>query len=187
MSLIGDYPLATKYVKFRGKARWFKVYEPEEFRGTTNWKVDLVVDDETLKLYKSHKIAKKVKEHEGETVLSFTRPKFKEIKGVKQVFSPPKIYDKDGNEIVSYTPNAAGNDFDRVGERVLIGNGSDVEITVAVYDWGTAANGGVGQRLESVKIIDLIEYSEGGGGDPQSIALTDEPVSKGAEGIKAPW
>lgn len=178
--------MATKYVTFRGKAHWAKVYEPEEFRGATNWKIDLEVDDENLKLFKTHKIQKKVKEKDGATILAFTRPQIKEIKGVKQLFAAPKIIDKDGNVLVEYKPNEAGTAFERVGNPVLIGNGSDVELTVAVYDWGTPANGGVGQRLESVKIIDLIEYEGGSGGGPTSLAIEGE-TKTGSEGIKTPW
>ncbi len=178
--------MASKTVKFRGKAMWAKVYEPETFRNSTNWKIDLVVDKENLKLFKDNKIQKKVKEVDGETVLSFTRPQTKEIKGVNNLFAPPKIYDKDGNILVDYKVNEAKDGFDRVGDPILIGNGSEVELAVVVYDWGTKSNGGVGQRLESIKIIDLIEYkSEGGGGS--SIAIGDSKPTATEDGIKAPW
>ena len=179
--------MASKYVKFVGKAFWAKVYEPDEFRGQSNWKIDLVVDDDTLKEYKKHGIQKKVRENEAGTVVSFTRPKTKEIKGQNNLFHAPKIFDKDGNVLVDYKVNEAKDGFDRVGDPVLIGNGSEVELTVVVYDWGTKTNGGIGQRLESVKILDLIEYKSEGGGGSGSIAVGDDKPVAGEDGIKAPW
>lgn len=178
--------MASKTIKFRGKAMWFKIYEPETFRNSTNWKVDLVVDKENLELYKKSGIMKKVKEKEEGTTLSFTRPQTKEIKGINNLFAPPKVYAEDGSILVDYKVNEAKDGFDRVGDPVLIGNGSDVELTVTVYDWGTKGAGGVGQRLESIRIIDLIEYkSEGGSGD--SIAIGSDKPATTEDGIKAPW
>src|SRR5215217_556688 len=132
--------MASKIWKFRGKARWFKVYEPETFKNQTNWKVELVVDDETLKEFKKSSIQKKVKEVDGENVIAFTRPQTKEIKGVNNLFHAPKIYNKDGEVIIDYEVNEAKDGFDRVGDPLLIGNGSDVEVSVTVYDWGTKTN-----------------------------------------------
>lgn len=179
--------MASKTVKFRGKAMWAKVYEPETFRNSTNWKIDLVVDKENLDLFKQHKIQKKVKEVDGESVLAFTRPQTKEIKGVNNLFAPPKIYAADGSILVDYKVNEAKDGFDRVGDPILIGNGSEVELAVVVYDWGTKANGGVGQRLESIKIIDLIEYKSEGGSGGGSIAIEGKEAVAGEDGIKAPW
>ena len=179
--------MASKIIKIRGKAMWAKVYEPETFRNATNWKIDLVVDKDNLKIFKDSGIQKKVKEKEEGTTVSFTRPQTKEIKGINNLFAPPKIYDKDGNILVDYKVNEAKDGFDRVGDPVLIGNGSDVELAVTVYDWGTKGAGGVGQRLESIKIIDLIEYKSEGGGTG-SIALEGGAKPTAAdEGIKAPW
>jgi hypothetical protein len=179
--------MASKVWKFEGDAMWAKVYEPETFRNSTNWKIDLVVDKETLAEFKKSGIQKKVKEKEEGTVVSFTRPQTKEIKGVNNLFAPPKIYDKDGNILVDYKVNEAKDGFDRVGDPVLIGNGSRVELSVLVYDWGTKGAGGIGQRLESIRIIDLIEYKSEGGGGSSIVIGDDKPTVAGEEGIKAPW
>ena len=42
----------------------------------------------------------------------------------------------------------------KVGDPVLVGNGSKAQITLAVY----TTQMGVGNRLESIKLLDLIEY-----------------------------
>jgi hypothetical protein len=172
---------ATKTFKFVGKAQWAKVYEADEFRGTKNWKIDLNLDKENLEVYKESGIQGKVRENEEGPLVSFKRPTTKLIKGVQQIFSGPRIIDKDGKPIVEYKKNAEGTAFDRVGEPVLIGNGSVVECTVSVYPTSM----GPGQRLETVKIIDLIEYTPSAGGEFGSdrIVVGATPDST----VKAPW
>jgi hypothetical protein len=179
--------LASKVWKFEGDAMWAKVYEPETFRNATNWKIDLVVDKETLAEFKKSGIQKKVKEKEEGTVVSFTRPQTKEIKGVNNLFAPPKIYAADGTLLVDYKVNEAKDGFDRIGDPILIGNGSRIEVSVLVYDWGTKGAGGIGQRLESIRIIDLIEYKSEGGSGGGSIAIAGGETKASEDGIKAPW
>ena len=152
--------MATEIHKFTGKAKWAKVYDAEEFRGSTNWKIDVYLDKKGLDARSKAGIQSKVYEDEDGKYVSFKRPKTKLIKGVLNEFSGPKILDKDGNELVSYRKAADGLNWERVGNPVLIGNGSEVEVTIAVYD----TQMGKGQRLESVRVIDLIEYKSDGGG-----------------------
>lgn len=170
----------TKTYKFTGKAQWAKVYEADTFRGSTNWKIDVVLDDASLKAYKESGIQGKLKENEEGTIASFKRPQTKLIKNQQQIFSGPKVLDKDGKVIVEYKKNDAGTGFDRVGDPILIGNGSTVEVTVSVYPTSM----GPGQRMESVRILDLIEYvptNDGTYGD-RIVVGGEEPT-----GIKAPW
>lgn len=170
----------TEYYKFTGKSEWAKVYEADEFRGSRNFKINVYLDDDSVKLYKKSGIQSKLKENAEGTFASFKRPETKLIKGIQKLFSPPTIYDKDGNELVSYKKNADNTGFDRVGDRVLIGNGSTVEVTVSVYP----TDMGPGQRLESIRIIDLIEYTDSGGPD------RDDTITVGATNqapVKAPW
>lgn len=170
--------MATETFKFTGKAKWAKIYEPEEFRGAINWKIDLYQDAKNLKLRKEAGIQSKVYEDEEGKFVNFRRAKTKLIKGKLNEFHPPFVYDKDYNVLVSYVKNEDGTDWVRVGTPVLIGNGSEVEITVSVYDAGAM---GKGQRLDSIRIIDLIEYkSEGSGGN--SIVRGETPA-----GVKTPW
>jgi hypothetical protein len=169
---------STKTYKFIGNAQWAKVYEPDEYRGTKNWKIDIELDKENLALYKESGIQGKVRENENGPLVSFKRPVTKLIKGTQQIFSGPKIVDKDDKVIVDYKKNEAGTAFDTVGTPVLIGNGSKVECTVTVYQ----TDMGPGQRLEQVKIIDLIEYS--GGGDSSDRIVVTPTVDNT---VKAPW
>jgi hypothetical protein len=172
----------TEFYKFTGKASWAKVYEPEEFRGSTNWKINIYLDDAELEKRKKAGIQSKVYEDEEGTYVTFKRPQTKLIKGQQQIFAGPKIVDKDGKAIVEYKKNDAGNGFDRIGDPVLIGNGSVVEVTVAVYPTPM----GNGQRLESVRIVDLIEYSpDGGNSDYADRIVVGAEAPK--DGVKAPW
>lgn len=170
--------MATEFYKFTGKAKWAKIYEPEEFRGSTNWKIDVYLDKKQLDARKKAGIQSKVYEDEDGTYVTFKRPKTKLIKGVLNEFSGPKVFDKDGETLVSYHKNADGTNWERMGNPVLIGNGSTVEVEVAVYDTSM----GKGQRLESIKVIDLIEYKSDGGGNT-IIKSGDAPTT----GVKTPW
>lgn len=166
--------MPTTYHKFTGKAKWAKVYDPEEFRGSVNWKIDVYLDKEQLKKRLDAGIQSKVYEDEDGTYVTFKRPKTKLIKNKLNEFSGPKITDNDG-VVVEYKKSADGSTWDRVGTPVLIGNGSEVEVDVAVYD--TAM--GKGQRLESVKILDLITYNPE---NSNSIVRGEETPA-----VKTPW
>lgn len=156
----------TKYVTFKGKIQWAKVYAPDEFRGAVRWGLDLIMDDDSeWKKFKDLGIQKKVKENENGKYFNVTRSTTKLMKGKLVHFTPPIIYDKDGQAIVSYVGEdgkivRSYDDADkvirRVGDPVMIGNGSEVEVTLSVYP--TAM--GPGNRLESIKIIDLIHYEK---------------------------
>lgn len=154
----------TQYVTFTGKAYWAKLYKPDEFRGAVRWTLNLVMDDPAeWKKFNDLGIQKKVNKNEEGEYFAVARPTTKMIAGKIVHFTPPLIYDKNGDILVGYY-NDQGNllrsydDPDRKvtkkGDNVLIGNGSKVEVTLCVYQ--TAM--GVGNRLESVKILDLIEY-----------------------------
>jgi len=154
----------TKFISFPGKAYWTHVYKPDTFRGVSRWILNLYMEDKDWETYKSLGIQKKpVKDEIG----TFWRParltsKLLGARGIVN-FTPPFIYDKDGNVIVkyvdkddkdvrSYTGEAS---IKRVGEPVLIGNGSSVIANVSVYN----TQMGPGNRLESLRIVDLIEYA----------------------------
>lgn len=172
--------MPTTYHKFTGKANWAKVYEPEEFRGSVNWKIDVYLDDKQLKERTKIGLQSKVYDDENGKYVSFKRPKTKLIKGVLNEFHGPKIFNADGSSIVTYEKNEDGTDWVRVGTPVLIGNGSEVEVEIAVYD----TQMGKGQRLESVRIIDLIEYKSDGS-NSNSIVRSETPAATGT--TKTPW
>ena len=171
----------TEYVKLLGKVSWAKVYEPDEFRGATNWTLNFYPRDASeWDKIKQAGIQRRPKEDDGTKsgvegrFIPLKRPTTKLIKGKMVYFTPPRIFNKDGSSAVSYTNNEgrAVYSYDdektiinRVGDSIQIGNGSEVEVTLSVYQ--TAM--GPGNRLEGIKILDLIVYEK-----PQENTLDDE-------------
>lgn len=169
----------TIYAKFVGPVKWAKVYEPDTAFGSTRWSIDQYLDNEALAYRKSLGIQSKVKSDENGEYAAYKRDTTKVFNGKINEFHPPIIYNKDGSKAVWYELNEEGNGYVRKGDPVLIGNGSVCEVTVAVYD----TMKGKGQRLESVRIIDLIEYvrEDRDGFVPNSIEKSDKPA------VKTPW
>lgn len=149
----------TKYYKFRGAASYGKLYEPDEYLNKKEWKINLHPDADTIAKIKAAGIQLHLKDKDIPNVdgkhFTFKRPVEKNFPSGITKFSPPEILDKDGKKLVSYTEVSDGG-FEREGDPILIGNGSLVEIEVAVYQ---TKNFGKGCRLNSVKILDLIEYN----------------------------
>lgn len=181
----------TQYVDFIGKAYFARVYQPDEFRGSVRWGVDLVPEDQDeWDKFKKTGIQKVPKERDFGKYFPMHRPTVKLMKGKLVYFTAPFIYDKDGNAIVKYVDDA-GNEvrsyedknknIKRVGEPILIGNGSIVKINVSYFP--TAM--GVGCRLETLRILDLIEYKKLE--TPSEVAKKiEEQVANGEEPIP-PW
>lgn len=164
----------TKLYSFRGRASYAKVYEPDEYKGQEFWKINLHPDKEVVKEIKDSgtQVRPKLDNEESSGVsgpyFTFRRPLSAKIKDQVVQFNPPEIFDKDGKAIMVYVDDKA------VGEKVYIGNGSEVEVTVEIYD----TQMGKGTRLRSVKIIDLIKY------DPNSKeeVQKDEPEVREQKG-----
>lgn len=158
----------TKWYTFEGTIKWAKVYEPDEFRGASNWTIDFYPKDEAeKKAITATGIQGRFKEDaDGNKFIRFRRSTKRSFDGGKTFthFAPPVIYDRGGNELLKYTDKdgndvrsyAEGESLKAVGEPVMIGNGSRVALNIAVYD--TAY--GPGNRFESVKILDLVEYKK---------------------------
>lgn len=158
--------MTTQTLKMRGKVYWAKVYAPDVAFGSSNYKIDFYPnDDEEMQKFKDAGIQKTVKENENGKYFQLVRPDFKLLKGEIITFTSPVIEDKDGKTVVDHVNTDTGNrvysfnakEKDKVirrGNPILLGNGSEVEVRVAVYD--TAK--GKGHRLEAIKILDLIEY-----------------------------
>lgn len=166
--------MTTQYVTFEGIANYAKPYKPDEFRGASRWTLNLVLDtDEEIEKYKSVGIQKKLKEvDKGKVSFSPTRDRTKLMKGQIVHFTPPFIYDKNGEVLVKYVdendkPIYSYNEdnkpkINRVGDPVIIGNGSRVAVRMSYYP----TQMGIGSRLESIKILDLIEYKPNDGSTP---------------------
>lgn len=165
----------SQYWRFKGQVAWAKIYEPDTFRGASNWLLNFYPENETeWANIKKAGLQARVKEDDGEKsgvkgkFIPLRRPVVKQIKGNPVYFTPPRIFDKDGEPIILYTDgqNKEIRSYDdkslvinRVGSPVLIGNGSTVYVNVVVYP----TEMGPGNRLESIQILDLVEYEKNEG------------------------
>ena len=141
------------------------LYVPDEAFGASKYKAGIWIGKEEIEEYKKSGIQKKIKSDEKGEWVEFTRDSVKMINGQPVFFTPPILEDKNGASIISYVDEygktvksyndpAKKTSIKKQGENILIGNDSDVQLTVAVFD----TMKGKGQRLESVRILDLIEY-----------------------------
>ncbi len=155
----------TEYFEFTGKAYWARVYQPDTAFGASNYKLDLVLDEPEWDKFKKSGIQKKPRETDNGKSVQFTRPAMKIIKGEVINYNGPIVLDDAGGVIVDYINTDTNkraysykteekNKIERRGSPILIGNGSTVKVRVSVYD----TQKGKGQRLESITVIDLIEY-----------------------------
>lgn len=156
----------SKSYWFRGKCAWAMLYSPDEYLGREFYKINFYPSDEVLEEMEEVGLfdgRRKIKEDDGGNsgvsgkFVQFTCDTEKELKdGKVWYFHPPKVLDRDENIIVDYKwVDKDKTEWEREGEPVLIGNGSEVEVLVEVYDAGRF---GKGSRLKAVQIIDLIEY-----------------------------
>lgn len=152
----------TKYTNLKGKIKWAKVYEPDIAFGAENWKVNFYPADgkEWEKFHKTG-LQLKVKSDDDGDFVQLRRPTKKVIKDELVIFSPPEIT---GQVSVQYV-NPEGlrvrqyNKGDKVevirtGEPVELGNGTEVIVNLSYYE--TAK--GPGHRLESITVLDLVEF-----------------------------
>lgn len=142
--------MGTRKVKLRGIGYWAKVFEDnrdktgyenalEDIGGQTT--IDIDLDDEMVEKVRKSQSMKKGKpseENEGMTRFKFTR-KWQERYGG----GAPIVLKEDGTEW----------DYDEDGP---IGNGSEVEVVLSVYD--TTRKNIVGTRLEKVKVVNHVPY-----------------------------
>lgn len=152
----------TKYYKFRGKVSFAKLYpdQYDDYLGNQSWKLNLYPDENTILKIKAAGIQNKLKDDDGEKsgvtgkFFTFKRPLEKEfVSGLKK-FTPPEILDKDNKKLVYY--NQADDDtYEMIGDKIILGNGSEIEVTLEVYN---THRFGKGSKIMSVKILDLIEY-----------------------------
>jgi len=140
----------AKNIVFTGKAYYAMVYEGnhDEFGGKEFYKITVALDNEGWAKFNKSGLSLKVRELEGEEVVTFKRDLEAKTgtsaKGKKFSLGggAPRVVDADGEE------------FDK-----LIGNGSKVEVLVEVYEIGKGPlKGKKGHRLEAVKVIEHIPY-----------------------------
>jgi hypothetical protein len=144
--------MATRIVKLTGIAEWAKVFEDNRdmrgFEGAFEahngaCTIDLIMDDDNMmKLKASRSIKKGKPDFDGRG----TRVKF--VRKWEERFGG-------GSPVVTKDDDTVWE----LGSDGFIGNGSLVEVTLAVYD--TSRKAIVGTRLDKVKILDAIEYRLG--------------------------
>lgn len=160
--------MATKYLKFKGFVKWAKVYEPDNYNDILKYTLAFYPENgaEWEKFRKSG-IKLKVKDDpngEGQFV-NIKRPVEKTFGSKDVIFTPPIITGKvNVHYIDPENPTKPLRSYDkgtvaevqRVGESVSIGNGSRVIVTICTYE---TKSFGIGSRLESLEILDLVEYN----------------------------
>lgn len=174
--------MAYEKYTIKGRLFWPKLFSPDEYLGRSFYKVTIFPEDKSVfKEYKAKGgMAKpKLDDETGEMSFTFRRDTEKVFNGKKVWFSPPVITgvvqvsyrSKDGVPVWSY------DDLDkkpeRVGEPVMIGNGSLGEVTLSLYD--IKGYKGKGSRLEEVKVLELVEYNK------------EEEAKENAPKPNSPW
>lgn len=157
--------MATKYINLTGMIKWAQVYEPDEYLGVKRWKLNFYPKDggDWDKIQKSG-LTLKIKEDDDGKYLQFRRPVEKKIGSKMVLFTPPRItgvvnvhyVDSNTREVLKSFDQGTVEGVDRVGEIVLLGNGTKAKIDVCVYDTQV----GKGHRLELLQILELVEYEE---------------------------
>ena len=143
--------MAQRSVVLKGKAQWAKVFEDNRdmkgFEGAYEendgaYTIDVILDKEEFdKLKATGSIKKGVLTEDGIKV-NFVR---KHRIGGRE-YGPPRVKDADGNK----------------WDKGLIGNGSEVEVGLVVYD--TKYKGRAGTRLEAIRVVEHVPV-EGGAAD----------------------
>lgn len=166
------------YKKFIGIASYAMLYKPDEYNDKRFWKINLHPTKEVIAAIKAAGLQNKLKDDTGNIpnasgpFFSFKRECEKEFSNGKTFFSPPEVLSKDGKKLVTYKRDGKqiqsytdGERPEREGETILIGNGSEVEVTLEIYPTKRFGNG---SRVASVRIIDLVEYNPDSTGDNES-------------------
>lgn len=185
--------MATNYYTVKGRVKWAKVYEPDEYAGAKRFMLNFYPFDgkEWEKIQKSG-LQSTVKEDTDGKYVVLRRPAQKLIGENLVVFSPPEItgavkvsyVDKEGNKVRSY--NKGEKTVERQGDPIPIGNGSVVLVNFCVYD----TRQGKGGRLENINVLDLVVFEPNAdkANEAEVDAQEEEvPVDNKEEGDKLPW
>jgi hypothetical protein len=176
--------MATKWITLKCRVRWAQFYEPEEFSGDTRWIGTFYpVDGSEWEKYSKSGLQMVPKEdNDGHKFIRIRRPLKKLFPKDDEAtyFVPPKIT---GAVNVAYHNAATGEELrtykksDKieikvVGEKTNIGNDSIVNVNIAVFDTGQ----GKGHRMESLNVLDLVEYNPES--KTEEVQKSEEPEPK---------
>lgn len=171
--------MATQYTNLKGVLKWAKVYDPDEAFGTKNWKVNLYFHDEKeLEKFQRTGLQMGIKEDMDGKYITLRRPVQKLIRDDLVMFSPPEItgvvnvkyVNEDGEKVRQFNKGDKVKVI-REGEPVLLGNGTVGIVNLSYYN----TSKGFGHRLESIRVIDLVEY-EGNASTPKKEPEEELPV-----------
>ena len=162
--------MSTQNIKMRGKAYWARVQEDnfDSYNGLDFYKITLVPDDESWDKFRKAQFLLTPKtvgdnDEDGVTFRRTVEPKMYKDK------KTGKIQELGGGAPIVL--DEEGDPFDG-----LIGNGSEVIVTVAALD--LKARKGRGHRLEKVQIIDLIPYEQTPKEEEDEPVVEQKPASK---------
>ena len=130
-----------------GKAHWASVLAPNTTYEPV-YSIDLELDDDTKCLIENLGLSIKNKGDGRNDFVTIKR----------------KLYKKNGDERPAPTVKDSANNS---WNDQLIGNGSQVNVKFATYDWTYAGKSGVGADLMAVQVVDLVPY--GNSNDFESI------------------
>jgi hypothetical protein len=140
--------MATKYVQFKGKSHFFKniwadridreFEDPANGKGG-NWNAQVKLDDDSVKLFNAIGTRSKLKDGNRAMFRRYEFQTFDKAKG-PEALGPVKVTGVD--------------------EGTLIGNDSDVTVTVEVYDYTFKNKPGKGLRLVEINVDNLIPYEK---------------------------
>lgn len=182
--------MTTSYLKLKGKFKWSKVYEPDEYSGDQRFITQFYPEDdvEWAKFDKSGLQLMKKVDIDGEKYVSLRRPVKKMFPSDEEVtrFRPPIItgavnvtyVDENNDDAVVHSYKKSDNvKFKIVGEQIPLGNDTKGVANIAVYD----TLKGKGHRLESIHVNDLVVYDP----DNKTTAVAKTETTKVVEEKKA--
>lgn len=155
----------TEYLS--GKGMYVRMQNLDKFG---KWSLQLYLDQKSLstwaKLKEEGILNSSKRDDQGEFV-RLSRPAMKTFRGIETQMSPPVVIDKDGNTIQDW-----------------IGNGSDIEAKITVYQFTKQFGGGQGSaiRLEGIKVLNLVPYAPAESGTP-----AEQKQVEGMQERPQPW
>lgn len=149
-----------KIVEVRGKAYYAKVHTPVEQYDKTKpkiYSIDLVVDDKELKLLKTFGLSPASKEVIKDDVKSYVPKEYPEYLGQRVFTFKRKTVKADGSENSPLPVVDAKTNY--IPKTILIGNGSDVIVSINPFSALTKTGLVHTANLLAVQVLDLVPYT----------------------------
>ena len=140
----------SQNIELTGKCKWAKVQSPDTTY-VPQWSIDMVLEASVAQELEKLGLAVKT-DKDGDMIIKVKRNVT--AKSGKPN-DPPEVVDSAGNPFTS-----------------LIGNGSTVTVSMAIFEWTHAGRTGVTCYLNKVQVVDLVEF----GGDTLSFGSVPSAV-----------